>query len=154
MHCIDGEVEGWFTDDTPARFEAYGWQVIRNVDGHDADEIRMAIETARAETERPTLICCKTVIGFGSPNKGGKEECHGAPLGNDEIALTRAKLGWSHGPFEIPADIYAEWDAKATGAAREAEWNDKFAAYAAAHPELAAEFKRRMAKRRILTRCA
>ena len=142
---IDGEVHGWFTDDTPARFEAYGWQVIRNVDGHDAEEIQTAIKTARAETERPTLICCKTVIGFGSPNKGGKEECHGAPLGNDEIALTRAKLGWSHGPFEIPADIYAEWDAKAVGAANEAEWNQRFAAYAAAYPELAAEFKRRMA---------
>jgi transketolase len=142
---IDGEVHGWFTDDTPARFEAYGWQVIRNVDGHDAEEIKIAIETARKTTDRPTLICCKTVIGFGSPNKGGKEECHGAPLGNDEIAATRAQLGWTHGPFEIPADIYAEWDAKEAGAAREAAWNDKFAAYAAAHPELAAEFKRRVA---------
>lgn len=142
---IDGEVEGWFTDDTPARFEAYGWQVIRNVDGHDADEIRMAIETARAETERPTLICCKTVIGFGSPNKGGKEECHGAPLGDAEIAATRAQLGWNHGPFEIPADIYAEWDAKEAGAAAEAAWSERFAAYAAEFPELAAEFKRRLA---------
>jgi transketolase len=142
---IDGEVEGWFTDDTPARFEAYGWQVIRNVDGHDADEIKMAIETARSETERPTLICCKTVIGFGSPNKAGKEECHGAPLGADEIAATRAQLGWEHGPFEIPADIYAEWDAKEAGAAREAAWNERFAAYAAEFPELAAEFQRRLA---------
>ena len=142
---IDGEVEGWFTDDTPARFEAYGWQVIRNVDGHDADEIKTAIETARAERARPTLICCKTVIGFGSPNKGGKEECHGAPLGDAEIAATRAQLGWAHGPFEIPADIYAEWDAKEAGAAREAAWNDKFAAYAAAYPELAAELQRRLA---------
>ncbi|WP_322979394.1 transketolase [Pseudomonas sp. C11] len=142
---IDGEVEGWFTDDTPKRFEAYGWQVIRNVDGHDAEEIKMAIETARKSTDQPTLICCKTTIGFGSPNKGGKEECHGAPLGNDEIALTRAALGWNHGPFEIPAEIYAEWDAKAAGAAAEAAWNDKFAAYAAAFPELAAEFKRRIA---------
>ncbi len=142
---IDGEVHGWFTDDTPARFEAYGWQVIRNVDGHDAEEIQTALQTARAESERPTLICCKTVIGFGSPNKQGKEECHGAPLGNDEIAATRAQLGWNHGPFEIPVDIYAEWDAKAAGAAREAEWNERFAAYAAAHPQLAAEFKRRMA---------
>ncbi|KQO44487.1 transketolase [Pseudomonas chengduensis] len=142
---IDGEVEGWFTDDTPKRFEAYGWQVIRNVDGHDAEEIKMAIETARKSVEQPTLICCKTTIGFGSPNKQGKEECHGAPLGNDEIALTRAALGWNHGPFEIPAEIYAEWDAKAAGAAAEAAWNDKFAAYAAAHPELAAEFKRRIA---------
>ncbi|RIA34800.1 transketolase [Ectopseudomonas oleovorans] len=142
---IDGEVEGWFTDDTPKRFEAYGWQVIRNVDGHDAEEIKMAIETARKSVDQPTLICCKTTIGFGSPNKQGKEECHGAPLGNDEIALTRANLGWNHGPFEVPADIYAEWDAKEAGAAAEAAWNDKFAAYAAAHPELAAEFKRRIA---------
>ena len=142
---IDGEVEGWFTDDTPKRFEAYGWQVIRNVDGHDAEEIKMAIETARKSVDQPTLICCKTTIGFGSPNKQGKEECHGAPLGNDEIALTRAALGWNHGPFEIPADIYAEWDAKAAGAAAEAAWNEKFAAYAAAFPELAAEFKRRIA---------
>jgi transketolase len=142
---IDGEVEGWFTDDTPKRFEAYGWQVIRNVDGHDAEEIKMAIETARKSVDQPTLICCKTTIGFGSPNKQGKEECHGAPLGNDEIALTRANLGWNHGPFEVPAEIYAEWDAKAAGAAAEAAWNEKFAAYAAAHPELAAEFKRRIA---------
>ncbi|MBQ1558240.1 MAG: transketolase, partial [Pseudomonas sp.] len=142
---IDGEVEGWFTDDTPKRFEAYGWQVIRNVDGHDAEEIKMAIETARKSVDQPTLICCKTTIGFGSPNKQGKEECHGAPLGNDEIALTRAALGWNHGSFEIPAEIYAEWDAKEAGAAAEAAWNEKFAAYAAAHPELAAEFKRRMA---------
>ena len=140
---IDGEVEGWFTDDTPKRFEAYGWQVIRNVDGHDADEIKTAIETARAETGRPTLICCKTTIGFGSPNKGGKEDCHGAPLGADEIALTRAALKWNHGPFEVPADIYAEWDAKQAGAAAEAEWNQRFAAYAAAFPELASEFTRR-----------
>lgn len=142
---IDGEVEGWFTDDTPKRFEAYGWQVIRNVDGHDAEEIKMAIETARKSVDQPTLICCKTTIGFGSPNKGGKEECHGAPLGNDEIALTRANLGWNQGPFEVPAEIYAEWDAKAAGAAAEAAWNEKFAAYAAAFPELAAEFKRRIA---------
>ncbi|WP_341780571.1 transketolase [Ectopseudomonas mendocina] len=142
---IDGEVEGWFTDDTPARFEAYGWQVIRKVNGHDADEIKMAIETARKTPDQPTLICCKTTIGFGSPNKQGKEECHGAPLGNDEIALTRAQLGWNYGPFEIPAEIYAEWDAREAGAAAEAAWNEKFAAYAAAFPELAAEFKRRIA---------
>ena len=141
---IDGEVHGWFTDNTPARFEAYNWQVIRNVDGHDAEEIKMAIETAR-KSDRPTLICCKTIIGFGSPNKQGKEDCHGAPLGNDEIALARKELNWNYGPFEIPADIYAEWDAKAAGAKAEAEWNQRFAAYAAAHPELAAEFKRRMA---------
>ena len=141
---IDGEVEGWFSDDTPRRFEAYGWQVIRNVNGHDAEEIKLAIETAR-KSDRPTLICCKTTIGFGSPNKGGKEECHGAPLGNDEIALTRQALGWNHGPFEIPADIYAEWDAKDAGRQAENAWNERFAAYEAAFPELAAEFKRRMA---------
>ncbi|GIZ10940.1 transketolase [Pseudomonas sp. NCCP-436] len=141
---IDGEVEGWFSDDTPARFQAYGWQVIRNVDGHDAEEIRMAIETARKTPDQPTLICCKTTIGFGSPNKQGKEECHGAPLGNDEIALTRANLGWNFGPFEIPAEIYAEWDARDAGVAAEAAWNEKFAAYAAAYPELAAEFQRRI----------
>ncbi len=141
---IDGEVHGWFTDDTPARFEAYGWQVIRNVDGHDADEIKMAIDTAR-KSAQPTLICCKTIIGFGSPNKQGKEESHGAALGVDEIALTRAALGWNHAPFEIPADIYAEWNAKEAGVAAEAEWNQRFAAYSAAYPELANEFVRRMA---------
>ncbi|CAD5107328.1 transketolase [Zestomonas carbonaria] len=141
---IDGEVHGWFTDDTPKRFEAYGWQVIRNVDGHDADEIKIAIDTARKSVDQPTLICCKTTIGFGSPNKAGKEECHGAPLGAEEIALTRAALGWNHAPFEVPADIYAEWDAKEAGAAREAEWNQRFAAYQAAYPELAAEFLRRL----------
>ncbi len=141
---IDGEVHGWFTDDTPRRFEAYGWQVIRNVDGHDADEIQMAIETAR-KSDRPTLICCKTIIGFGSPNKQGKEESHGAALGEAEIALTREALGWKHGPFEIPAEIYAEWDAKQKGADAENEWNKRFAAYEAEFPALAAEFKRRMA---------
>ncbi|TWC37818.1 transketolase [Pseudomonas sp. SJZ079] len=140
---IDGEVEGWFTDDTPKRFEAYGWLVIRNVDGHDAEEIKIAIDTAR-KSAQPTLICCKTTIGFGSPNKQGKEDCHGAPLGNDEIALTRAALGWNHGPFEIPSEIYAEWDAKDAGAAVEAEWDQRFAAYAAAYPELASEFTRRV----------
>jgi len=142
---IDGEVEGWFTDDTPKRFEAYGWQVIRNVDGHDAEEIQTAIDTARKNLEQPTLICCKTVIGFGSPNKQGKEECHGAPLGDDEIAATRAALNWPHAPFEIPENIRSEWDARAAGAEREAEWNQRFAAYAQAHPQLAAEFKRRIA---------
>jgi len=141
---IDGEVHGWFTDDTPRRFEAYGWQVIRNVDGHDADEIQMAIETAR-KSDRPTLICCKTIIGFGSPNKQGKEESHGAALGEAEIALTREALGWKHGPFEIPAEIYAEWDAKQKGADAENEWNKRFAAYEAEFPALASEFKRRMA---------
>ncbi|WP_300724781.1 transketolase [Pseudomonas sp.] len=140
---IDGEVEGWFTDDTPKRFEAYNWQVIRNVDGHDPEEIKIAIETAR-KSDKPTLICCKTTIGFGSPNKQGKEDCHGAPLGNDEIALTRTALNWTHGPFEIPADIYAEWDAKQAGAAVESEWDKRFAAYAAEFPELAAELTRRL----------
>ncbi|WAH59205.1 transketolase [Pseudomonas silvicola] len=141
---IDGEVEGWFTDDTPKRFEAYHWQVIRNVDGHDADEIKTAIETAR-KSDRPTLICCKTTIGFGSPNKQGKEESHGSALGAEEVALTRAALKWNHAAFEIPADIYAEWDAKENGRALEAEWDQRFAAYSAAHPELANEFIRRMA---------
>ncbi|WP_313324192.1 transketolase [Stutzerimonas nitrititolerans] len=141
---IDGEVHGWFTDDTPRRFEAYGWQVIRNVDGHDADEIQIAIDTAR-KSDRPTLICCKTIIGFGSPNKQGKEASHGAALGDAEIALTREALGWSHGPFEIPAEIYAEWDAKQKGADAENEWNKRFAAYEAEFPALAAEFQRRMA---------
>jgi transketolase len=141
---IDGEVHGWFTDDTGQRFEAYGWQVIRNVDGHDPHEIAQAIKTAQAETEKPTLICCKTVIGFGAPTKAGKESSHGAPLGKDELAGAREKLGWKHGPFEVPADIYSAWRAVDTGAKREAEWNKSFAAYAAAHPELAAEFERRM----------
>ncbi len=141
---IDGEVEGWFTDDTPKRFEAYNWQVIRNVDGHDADEVKTAIETAR-KSDRPTLICCKTTIGFGSPNKQGKEESHGSALGAEEVALTRAALKWNHAAFEVPADIYAEWDAKEAGRALEAEWDQRFAAYAAANPELANEFIRRMA---------
>ncbi|MEB0044088.1 MULTISPECIES: transketolase [unclassified Pseudomonas] len=140
---IDGEVEGWFTDDTPKRFEAYNWQVIRNVDGHDPEEIKIAIETAR-KSELPTLICCKTTIGFGSPNKQGKEDCHGAPLGDAEIALTRAALKWNYGPFDIPADIYAEWDAKEAGHAAEAEWDQRFAAYSAAFPELANELVRRL----------
>ncbi|MGI4839682.1 MAG: transketolase [Janthinobacterium lividum] len=141
---IDGEVEGWFTDDTPKRFEAYNWQVIRNVDGHDPEEIKTAIDTAR-KSEQPTLICCKTTIGFGSPNKQGKEDCHGAPLGDAEIALTREALKWTHGPFEIPADIYAEWNAKESGLAVEAEWDQRFAAYSAAFPELANELVRRLA---------
>ncbi|WP_438864492.1 transketolase [Neptunicella sp.] len=140
---IDGEVEGWFTDNTPARFEAYGWQVIADVDGHDPEAIKAAIEAARAETDKPTLICCKTVIGFGSPNKAGSHDSHGAPLGADEITATRKELGWSHAPFEIPADIYAGWDAKAAGAVNEQNWNEQFAAYQQAHPELAAEFERR-----------
>ncbi|HSG90162.1 MAG TPA: transketolase [Pseudomonadales bacterium] len=142
---IDGKVDGWFTDDTPARFEAYGWQVIRAVDGHDPDEIATAVKTALAETGKPTLICCRTVIGFGSPNKSGKASAHGSPLGDDEIALVREKLGWTHGPFDIPADIRAEWDAKRQGAQRHAEWTARFDAYRTAHPELAAEYERVMA---------
>jgi len=141
---IDGEVDGWFTDDTPARFEAYGWHVVKGVNGHSADEVKAAIEQARAESGKPTLICCKTIIGFGSPNKQGKEECHGAPLGADEIELARKELGWTHGPFEIPDAIYAGWDAKDEGARAEAEWNERFESYKSAHPELAAEFERRM----------
>ncbi|ENM5813983.1 transketolase [Vibrio mimicus] len=142
---IDGHVEGWFSDDTPKRFEAYGWHVIPAVDGHDADAINAAIEAAKAETSRPTLICTKTIIGFGSPNKAGSHDCHGAPLGNDEIKAAREFLGWEYAPFEIPADIYAEWDAKQAGASKEAAWNEKFAAYAAAYPAEAAEYKRRVA---------
>ncbi|EII3092578.1 transketolase [Vibrio cholerae] len=142
---IDGHVEGWFSDDTPKRFEAYGWHVIPAVDGHDADAINAAIEAAKAETSRPTLICTKTIIGFGSPNKAGSHDCHGAPLGNDEIKAAREFLGWEHAPFEIPADIYAAWDAKAAGASKEAAWDEKFAAYAKAYPAEAAEYKRRVA---------
>ncbi len=141
---IDGEVEGWFTDDTPARFEAYGWQVIRGVDGHDAEEIKQAIETARAETGKPTLICCKTIIGFGSPNMAGSHDCHGAALGHEEIALVRKELGWEYEPFEIPEDVYAGWSAKESGAAAESDWNARFEAYRTEYPELAAEFERRM----------
>ncbi|APD85246.1 transketolase [Alteromonas sp. Mex14] len=141
---IDGEVEGWFTDDTPARFKSYGWEVLDGVDGHDAEQVKAAIEKAQANTAQPTLICCKTTIGFGSPNKEGTESCHGAPLGDDEIVATREKLGWSHGAFEIPDDIYAGWDGKEKGSKAESAWNDAFAAYEAAYPELAAEFKRRV----------
>ncbi|TQP51990.1 transketolase [Vibrio cholerae] len=142
---IDGHVEGWFSDDTPKRFEAYGWHVIPAVDGHDADAINAAIEAAKAETSRPTLICTKTIIGFGSPNKAGSHDCHGAPLGNDEIKAAREFLGWEYAPFEIPTDIYAAWDAKAAGASKEAAWDEKFAAYAKAYPAEAAEYKRRVA---------
>ncbi|MGP8305666.1 transketolase [Vibrio sp. YIC-376] len=140
---IDGHVEGWFSDDTPKRFEAYGWHVIPAVDGHNSEAINAAIEAAKADP-RPTLICTKTIIGFGSPNKSGSHDCHGAPLGAEEIAATRKELGWEYGPFEIPQEIYAEWSAKETGAAKEAAWDEKFAAYEAAYPELAAEFKRRV----------
>ncbi|WP_047679805.1 MULTISPECIES: transketolase [Xenorhabdus] len=140
---IDGEVEGWFTDDTAARFESYGWHVIRGVDGHDSVAIQAAIEEARKETGKPSLLMCKTIIGFGSPNKAGKEECHGAPLGDAEIEATRKALGWEYPAFDIPQDIYAEWDAKEAGKAKESAWDVKFAAYAEAYPELATEFRRR-----------
>jgi len=142
---IDGHVTGWFTDDTPARFEAYQWHVVRDVDGHDPEAIRQAIEEARAVTDKPSLICCRTVIGFGAPNLAGTHDCHGAPLGEDEIAATRENIGWSHPPFVVPDDVYAGWSAKEKGAAAEQEWNATFAAYREAHPELAAEFERRMA---------
>lgn len=142
---IDGHIDGWFTDDTAKRFEAYGWHVVRGVDGHDAEAIKKAVEEAKAVSDKPSLLLCKTVIGFGSPNKAGTHDSHGAPLGDDEVALTRKQLGWSHAPFEIPQDIYAQWDAKEAGQAKEAAWNEKFAAYARAYPELAEEFKRRMA---------
>jgi transketolase len=142
---IDGEVGGWFGDDTPARFESYGWHVIRNVDGHDAAAVEAAIEAAREVTDKPTLICAKTVIGFGSPNKQGTSGVHGAPLGADEIAAARKELGWEFGPFEIPTEVYEAWDAKAKGESEEDEWNDRFADYEEAYPELAAEFRRRMA---------
>jgi transketolase len=142
---IDGEVDAWFTDDTAARFESYGWQVIDNVDGHDGAEITAAIERAIAEESRPTLICSKTIIGFGAPNKQGTAATHGAPLGNDEVAAARATLGWDHAPFEIPADILRAWDGRKRGAADEASWNQAFAAYNTEYPDLAAEFARRMA---------
>ena len=142
---IDGEVSGWFTDDTPARFRAYGWQVIEEVDGHDPQAISQAIHEAQGDSGRPSLICCRTVIGWGSPNKQGKESCHGAPLGDDEIVLTREALDWSHEPFEIPDDVREAWNATAQGASRENEWRERFEAYRAEHPSLASEFERRMA---------
>lgn len=140
---IDGHVEGWFTDDTAKRFDAYGWHVVR-VDGHDADSIKRAVEEAKAVTDKPSLLMCKTIIGFGSPNKAGTHDSHGAPLGDAEVALTREALGWKHAPFDIPQDIYAQWDAREAGQAKEAAWNEKFAAYAKAFPQEAAEFTRRM----------
>ncbi|WP_323644244.1 transketolase [Pectobacterium versatile] len=140
---IDGHVEGWFTDDTAARFEAYGWHVVRGVDGHDADAIKRAIGEAQLVTDKPSLLMCKTVIGFGSPNKAGTHDSHGAPLGDAEVAASREQLGWTHAPFDIPADIYAAWDAKPAGQRKEAAWDEAFAAYASAYPELAAEFTRR-----------
>ncbi|MEY2701036.1 MAG: transketolase [Pseudomonadota bacterium] len=147
---IDGEVRGhgttpgWFMDNTPARFEAYGWHVIPKVDGHDAEAIKQAIEAARAVSDKPTLICCQTIIGWGSPNKQGKEECHGAALGNDEVALVRQTINWPHDPFVVPADIYEGWDANEVGAGAESEWNNRFENYRSEFPELAAEFERRM----------
>ena len=142
---IDGEIEGWFTDDTPARFEAYGWHVVRDVDGHDPDAVAAAFDEAVGETSRPSIICCKTTIGKGSPNKEGTESCHGAPLGADEIALTREALGWAHDPFVVPDDVYAHWDARTSGAQAEAAWQSQFDAYKNDCPELAEEFQRRMA---------
>jgi len=141
---IDGHIDGWYTDDTVKRFEAYGWHVV-SVDGHDSDAINAAITAAKAVKDKPSMICCKTIIGFGSPNKSASHDCHGAALGEEEVALTRKELGWDSAPFEIPADVYEGWDAKASGADKEAAWNAKFDAYAAEYPELAAEFKRRMA---------
>ena len=141
---IDGEVEGWFTDDTVMRFKSYGWDVISDVDGHDSDALQAAISKAQANTDKPTLLCCKTTIGYGSPNKGGKESSHGAPLGDDEIKLAREQLGWSHAPFEIPKDIADAWNARDVGAQKEQTWQQNFAAYQSAHPELAAEFERRI----------
>ena len=140
---IDGHVDGWFADNTPERFEAYGWNVIRNVDGHDVDAVDRAIAAAKAQNAKPTLICCKTIIGKGSPHKAGTHDVHGAPLGKDEVAATRAALGITDGPFEVPADVRAAWNACAAGAKKQADWSEKFAAYRKAYPELAAEFERR-----------
>jgi len=140
---IDGKIDGWFTDDTPMRFRAYGWNVIESVDGHDAAEIKSAIESAKKETSKPTIICCKTVIGWGAPNKQGTGDAHGAPLGDDEIKLVREKLNWPHEAFEIPDSIYSEWNAVEKGVQAEAQWQEKFNAYKTKHPELAAEFERR-----------
>jgi len=142
---IDGHVEGWFTDDTPKRFEAYNWHVVRDVDGHDPEAVRKAIREAHSVNDKPSMICCKTVIGYGAPNLCGSHDCHGAPLGDDEVTAARENLGWNHAPFVIPDEIYAGWDAKDKGAKVEAAWNEKFSSYRAAHPNLAAEFERRMA---------
>ncbi len=142
---IDGEVKGWFGDDTALRFEAYGWHVIRGVDGHDAEAVKDALTQARGVSDRPSLICCRTVIGFGAPNKAGSHDVHGAPLGADEIAAARAHLGWAHGPFEVPEDIRTGWDGRAAGEVAESDWTTRFEAYRSAHPELAAEFERRVA---------
>ena len=142
---IDGHVTGWFTDDTPKRFESYQWHVVRDVDGHDPESIRAAIDEARSVTDKPSLICCRTVIGYGSPNLAGTHDCHGAPLGDDEIAATRENIGWSHAPFEVPGKVYEGWNAKDKGAKAEDDWNAAFSAYREANPELATEFERRMA---------
>jgi len=139
-----GDVPGWFTDDTPKRFEAYGWHVVRDVDGHNPDAVKKALDEARKVADKPSILCCKTIIGWGAPNKQGKEECHGAALGDAEVAATRTNLGWNYPPFEVPQEIYAGWNAKDKGAALEKAWNDKFAAYKKAHPDLAAEYERRM----------
>ena len=141
---IDGHIDGWYTDDTVKRFESYGWHV-QSVDGHDPKAISAAITAAKGVKDKPSMICCKTIIGFGSPNKSGSHDCHGAALGEDEVALTRKELDWDSAPFEIPTDVYEGWDAKASGADKEAAWNAKFDAYSTAYPELASEFKRRMA---------
>jgi transketolase len=142
---IDGHVTGWFTDDTPKRFESYQWHVVRDVDGHDPESIRAAIDEARSVTDRPSLICCRTVIGYGAPNLAGTHDCHGAPLGDDEIAATRENIGWPHAPFEVPGEVYEGWNARDKGAKAEDDWNAAFSAYREAHPELAVEFERRMA---------
>ena len=141
---IDGEVEGWFTDDTPKRFNSYGWHVIENVDGHDPEALKKALDEAHSITTRPSLICCKTIIGWGSPNKQGKETCHGAPLGDEEIKLVRKTIVWPHAPFEVPAEVYSAWNAKDKGENLEVAWNAKFSSYAEAFPELAGELKRRL----------
>ncbi|WFE70434.1 transketolase [Halomonas sp. M1] len=141
---IDGDVKGWFTDDTAKRFEAYGWHVVPNVDGHNPEEIKAAIELAKSHDDKPSLIICKTIIGFGAPNKQGKEEAHGAPLGDEEVALARKELGWEHAPFHIPEPIYSKWDARNAGKTRQQEWDARFARYAEAYPAEAREFKRRM----------
>ena len=146
---IDGHVEGWFTDDTPARFKAYDWHVITDVDGHNPESIAAAIAEAKSVTDKPTMICCKTIIGFGSPNKSGSHDCHGAPLGDDEIAAAREFLNWPHAPFEIPADVYKGWDGKAKGVDAEQIWNASFEAYKVAHPALAAEYERRVINKEL-----
>ncbi|WP_286265292.1 transketolase [Thalassotalea atypica] len=143
---IDGEVDGWFTEDIPARFASYGWHVIAGVDGHDSVAVASAIEEAKSVTDKPTMICCKTIIGFGSPNKSGSHDCHGAPLGDDEIAAAREFLNWPHAPFEIPSNVADAWNQTEKGGQSQSSWNEKFAAYQAAHPTLAAEYERRVIK--------